>query len=105
VEDVAELCSRMAIIDRGEILLEAEPLGAIDALRGRLWRRVVAKAELPEVERRHSVICTKLVSGRTVVHVFGAERPGPEFEPVEPGLEDVYFSVMTGQHGARALAA
>src|SRR5690349_17575499 len=76
VEDVAELCSRMAIIDRGEILLEAEPLGAIDALRGRLWRRVVPKAELPEVERRHAVTCTKLVAGRTVVHVFGAERPG-----------------------------
>ena len=105
VEDVAELCSRMAIIDRGEILLEAEPLGAIDALRGRLWRRVVPKAELPEVERRHAVTCTKLVAGRTVVHVFGAERPGAEFEPVEPGLEDVYFSVMTGHHGARAVPA
>ncbi len=46
VEDVAELCRRMAIIDRGEILLEAEPLAAIDALRGRVWRRVVAKHEL-----------------------------------------------------------
>jgi ABC-2 type transport system ATP-binding protein len=34
VEDVVELCSRMAIIDRGEILLEAEPLHAIDCSRG-----------------------------------------------------------------------
>src|SRR3954451_4039680 len=53
VEDVAELCSRMAIIDRGEILLEAEPLAAVVALRGRVWRRVVAKLDLPEIERRH----------------------------------------------------
>src|SRR3954451_12812408 len=60
VDDVAELCSRMAIIDKGEILLEAEPLAAVVALRGRVWRRVVAKAELPDVERRHRVICTKL---------------------------------------------
>jgi ABC-2 type transport system ATP-binding protein len=100
VEDVAELCSRMAIIDRGEILLAGEPQREVDALRGRLWRRVVPKSELPEIERRHPVICTKLVAGRTVVHVRGDAPPGPEFEPVEPELEDVYFSVMAGHHGA-----
>ncbi len=101
VEDVAELFQRMAIIDQGEILLEAEPLAAIEALRGRVWRRVVAKQELPEVERRHRVIATKLLAGRTLVHVHADARPGPEFEPVEPDLEDVYFSVMAGHHGAR----
>lgn len=105
VEDVAELCSRMAIINKGEILLEAEPLAAIDALRGRVWRRIVAKAELPDIERRHRVICTKLQSGRTLVHVFAESRPGPEYELAEPDLEDVYFSVMAGHHGARAAAA
>jgi hypothetical protein len=84
----------MAIIDRGEILLEAEPLAAIDALRGRVWKRVVAKHELDEVERHHRLICTKLQAGRTLVHVHADARPGPEFEPVEPDLEDVYFSVM-----------
>jgi ABC-2 type transport system ATP-binding protein len=105
VDDVAELCSRMAIIDRGEILLEAEPLGAIDALRGRVWRCVVAKQELPEVERRHRVIATKLLAGRTLVHVHADARPGPEFEAVEPDLEDVYFSVMAGHAGGRDAGA
>jgi ABC-2 type transport system ATP-binding protein len=100
VEDVSELCTRMAIIDRGEILLEAEPLCAIDELRGRVWRRVIAKQELPALEREHAVISTKLLSGRTVVHVYNDEPPGPGFEPVEPDLEDVYFSTMAGHHGA-----
>ncbi|HEX6901894.1 MAG TPA: ABC transporter ATP-binding protein [Thermoanaerobaculia bacterium] len=104
VEDVSELCTRMAIIDRGEILLEAEPLRAIDELRGRVWRRVIAKQELAAMEREHAVISTKLLSGRTVVHVHGDGQPGPGFEPVEPDLEDVYFSTMAGHHGAaRAL--
>jgi ABC-type multidrug transport system ATPase subunit len=102
VEDVAELCSRMAIIDKGRILLEAEPFAAIAALRGRVWTRVVAKAELPALEQRHKVICTKLLGGRTLVHVYAESSPGPEFEPVEPGLEDVYFSVMAGHQGAHA---
>jgi ABC-type multidrug transport system ATPase subunit len=102
VEDVAELCPRMAIIDRGEILLEAEPLAAIAALRGRVWRRVVSKQELPEIERRYRLICTKLQAGRTLVHVHADTPPGPEFEPVVADLEDVYFSVMAGHHGARA---
>jgi ABC-type multidrug transport system ATPase subunit len=104
VEDVAELCSRMAIIDRGQIQLEAEPLAAIAALRGRVWRRFVAKAELPEVERNHRVISTRLQAGRTLVHVYAESLPGADFEPAEPDLEDVYFSVMAGHQGARAEA-
>lgn len=99
VEDVEELCSRMAIIDRGEILLEAEPLRAIDELRGRLWRRTVSRDELPSLEAELRVISTKLLAGRTIVHVYAESSPGMEFELVEPRLEDVYFSVMAGDHG------
>jgi len=95
VEDVSELCTRMAIIDKGEILLEAEPQRAVENLRGRIWRRVIATDALPALEREHTVISTKLLAGRTVVHVYGDASPGPGFEPVEPDLEDVYFSTMT----------
>jgi ABC-type multidrug transport system ATPase subunit len=101
VEDVADLCSRMAIINRGEILLEAEPLRAIEALRGRIWRRTLPRTDLETVKREHAVISTRLVAGRTVVHVYGEVSPGPGFEAVEPDLEDVYFSVMAGHHGAQ----
>jgi ABC-2 type transport system ATP-binding protein len=94
VEDVSELCTRMAIIDRGEILLEAEPLRAVEDLRGRIWRRVIAKSELAQVEREHTVISTKLLAGRTVVRVHGDASPGSGFEAAEPDLEDVYFSAM-----------
>jgi len=101
VEDVSELCTRMAIIDRGEILLEAEPLRAAGDLRGRIWRRVVSKQELPALEREHAVISTKLLAGRTLVHAYSETSPGAGFEPVEPDLEDVYFSTMAGQIGRR----
>jgi ABC-2 type transport system ATP-binding protein len=102
VEDVSELCTRMAIIDRGEILLEAEPLRAVDELRGRIWRRVISKEYLPEVEREHAVISTKLLAGRTVAHVYSETSPGTDFEVVVPDLKDVYFSTMAGHHGRRA---
>lgn len=101
VEDVSELCTRMAIIDQGEILLEAEPLRAVGGLRGRIWRRVIPKDGLAGVEREHAVISTKLLAGRTVVHVYGGAAPGPGFEPAEPDLEDVYFSTMAGHIGRR----
>jgi ABC-type multidrug transport system ATPase subunit len=100
VDDVSELCSRFAIIDKGTILLEAEPLEAVAALRGRMWGRVVSKSELPEVERAHAVISTKLLSGRTVVRVHSAASPGAGFEPVEPDLEDVYFSRLRADVGS-----
>jgi len=101
VEDVSELCTRMAIIDRGEILLEAEPLRAVEDLEGRIWRRVISRNDLPALEREHAVISTKLLAGRTVVHVHGDSSPGPDFEAVQPDLEDVYFSTMTGHLGSR----
>jgi len=103
VEDVSELCSRMAIIDNGEIVLEAEPMRAIEELHGRIWRRLVPKDDLPAVQRDHAVISTKLLAGRTSVHVYHETQPGPEFEPVEPDLKDVYFCAMTGHHGRRAV--
>ena len=93
VEDVSELCTSMAIINQGEILLEAEPLRAVDDLRGRIWRRMISKEALPELEREHAVISTKLLAGRTLVRVYGDTAP-PGFEPAEPDLEDVYFSAM-----------
>ena len=95
VEDVEELCSRLAIIDRGEILFTAEPSRAIDDLRGRIWRRSVTKDELAAVDARLQVISTKLLAGRTIVHVYADSSPGAEFEPVEADMKDVYFSVMS----------
>jgi ABC-type multidrug transport system ATPase subunit len=96
VEDVSELCTRMAIINKGTILLEAEPLCAIEELEERIWRKVIDKGELGEVEREHRVISTKLLAGKTVVRVYCKENPGNGFEIVEPDLEDVYFTTMAG---------
>lgn len=101
VEDVSELCTRMAIIDKGEILLEAVPLEAVADLQGLIWRLVISKEDLAAVEAEHAVISTKLLSGRTVVHVYAGTRPGPSFEAVEADLEDVYFSAMAGHVGRR----
>ena len=101
VEDVSELCTKMAIIDRGEILLEAEPLRAVDDIRGRIWRRVISKNEVHNIEQEHAVISTRLLAGRTVVHVYNDSSPGQSFEGAEPDLKDVYFSAMAGRMGRR----
>ena len=105
VEDVEELCSRMAIIDRGEILLAAEPSRAIVELRGRIWRRTVTRDALSAIERELAVISTKLLGGQTIVHVHAEASPGAAFEPVEPDLKDVYFSVMSRRRGRRVSKA
>jgi ABC-2 type transport system ATP-binding protein len=98
VEDVSELCTRMAIINKGQILLEAEPLHTIAQMEGRVWQRLVSKEELPAIEREHDVLSTKLLAGRTVVRVSSDTRPSPAFHAVEPELHDVYFSVMGGHY-------
>lgn len=101
VEDVSELCTRMAVINKGRILLEAEPLQAIDRIKGKIWRSVIEKHALPTLTQAHAVISTKLLAGRTVVRVYSDVSPGAGFEPVYPDLEDVYFSTMAGHYGLR----
>jgi ABC-2 type transport system ATP-binding protein len=96
VDDVSELCSRMAIINRGEILLEAEPLRALESLRGRIWRTMIDRAEVADYQRDYRVISTRLFAGRTVIQVHGDSAPDARFDAVEPTLEDVYFAALEG---------
>ena len=102
VDDVSELCTRMAVINKGEILLDAEPLAAVETMRGRVWERLVARDELPEIERDYDVLSTKLLAGRTVVRVYAETQPSTAFHPVDPELDDVYFSVIGGHYGRPA---
>ena len=103
VEDVSELCTRMAIIAKGQILHEAEPLRAVEGLKDKIWRRTVEKSMLVELEREHKVISTKLLSGRTVAHIYSEVDPGSGFEPVQPDLEDVYFTTMAGYYQKQSI--
>ncbi len=92
VEDVRELCPRMAIIAAGEVLLEGSPHEALDRLDGRIWSKVVATdGELGAIERDLRLVSTHLVSGQHEVRVYSESSPGEGFRHVESGLEDVYF--------------
>ncbi len=95
VEDVMDLCSQMAIINKGKLLFAGTPEDAVAGLDGRIWKRFASKTELAEIEQRYRVISHKLISGRPVVHVFSVEDPGGGFERVVP-LEDVFFSRIAG---------
>jgi ABC-type multidrug transport system ATPase subunit len=94
VEDVADLCPNMAIIANGRIVQTGAPLDLIKALDGRVWRKTIGRQELDAYRRAHEVIATRLLGGRTVIHVLSDSNPGADFEPMTGGLEDVYFSTL-----------
>jgi ABC-type multidrug transport system ATPase subunit len=102
VEDVADLCPKMAIIAEGRIVRTGAPLDLIAALDGRVWRKTIAKHELDAYRRDHEVIATRLFGGRTVIHVLAEQLPGDGFEPMQGGLEDVYFSTLAVSRRAAA---
>lgn len=92
VEDVRELCSRMAIISQGQLLLEGEPAQALEKLKGCVWKKVVATdGEREELEKTVKVISSHLVGGQHEVRVYSDSSPGQGFANTEAGLEDVYF--------------
>jgi ABC-2 type transport system ATP-binding protein len=92
VDDVRELCSRMAIIASGEVLLEGSPHEALRSLDGQIWSSIVATDDqLRSIESEMNVISTHLTGGQHEVRVFASSSPGSGFQPVPSGLEDVYF--------------
>ena len=102
VDDVRELCARMAIIASGELLLEGSPTESLAALSGRIWSKLVSTDdELRSIESQFSVISTHLVGGRHELRVYSESDPGDGFRPVDSGLEDVYFIQLSQQNDRR----
>jgi ABC-2 type transport system ATP-binding protein len=105
VEDVADLCSRMAIISQGELLMTGDPREAIKALRERVWSKLVTKTALPEYQTRHAILSTRLVAGQPLIHIYSEAPPGDGFAAVDPALEDVYFERLRLHRDSNAQAA
>ena len=94
VDDVSDLCSRMAIINKGEVILNGTPNELIKQLEGEIWKKVINKEELSQYQKEHNVISTRLFTGKLIIHVQHEKSPDSSFEAISPNLEDVYFSTV-----------
>jgi ABC-type multidrug transport system ATPase subunit len=94
VDDVADLCPLMAVLANGRLQLQGKPADLIASTRGKVWKKVIDHAELADYQARHEVISTRLFAGNTIIHVLSDSQP-KGFDPVEGGLEDVYFSTLS----------
>jgi ABC-type multidrug transport system ATPase subunit len=94
VEDVVDLCPRMAVLAAGRIQLEGAPLELIEQSRGTVWAKTIPREAMDAYRERYEVISTRLFAGRTIVHILSPSDPGDGFTAVGGGLEDVYFSTL-----------
>ncbi|MFT6867205.1 MAG: ABC-2 type transport system ATP-binding protein [Cyclobacteriaceae bacterium] len=92
VDDVRELCTKMAIINQGEVLLTGNPIETIKEIEGKIWRKTVEKESLETYKNSFTVISERLIGGKPEIHVLSDTRPDNSFDPVSADLEDVYFS-------------
>jgi ABC-type multidrug transport system ATPase subunit len=92
VQDVRELCTQMAIMDKGKVLFSGNTDDALYSIKGKVWERSIAKHELPEYQGKYKVISNKLVGGKPLIHVFSETLPGDNFTRAEENLEDVFFA-------------
>ncbi len=94
VDDVADLCPLMAVLANGRLQLEGRPADLIASTSGKVWTRTIDHSELEKYQASHEIISTRLFAGNTIIHVLSDKQP-EGFEPVEGGLEDVYFSTLS----------
>jgi ABC-2 type transport system ATP-binding protein len=93
VDDVADLCPRMAVLANGRVQLEGAPIELIAQTKGRVWTKTIDREELDAHQAAHQIISTRLFAGRTIIHILADSAP-QGFEPVNAGLEDVYFTAL-----------
>lgn len=105
VEDVVELCTNMAIINKGEVLLKGNPLQTIADIEGKVWSKTINKSELEDYRNNFNVISDRLIAGKPQIHVFSDQQPDPSFDGVAADLEDVYFSQIFAKQEAASTAA
>jgi ABC-type multidrug transport system ATPase subunit len=91
VDDVSNLCSAMAIINKGEVMVQGKPKSTLDLLQGKVFSKIVEKSALESIRNEFRVLTSRLIEGRPLVYVYSDGAPGEGFEPVEAGLEEVYF--------------
>ena len=94
VADVADLCPPMAVLANGKVQLQGSPAELIKSSRGKVWRKTIPHSELEQYQESHEVISTRMFAGNTIIHVLSDKKPAG-FEPVEGGVEDVYFSTLS----------
>ncbi len=104
VDDVKELCTDMAIINKGLVLYKGSPADAIAAVEGRIWKKVITKADLEDHRRNFSIISERLISGKPEIHVLHEGNPGDGFQPMPADLEDVYFTQIFNTQQAEVAA-
>ncbi len=92
VEDIKNLCPRMVIMNRGQVLLDAKPSDAIHQMKNQIWSISIDKTELNSYKDKYKVISAKVVEGKVLLHIKSDSIPDANFSIVEPDLEDVYFS-------------
>ncbi|EAY24752.1 ABC transporter ATP-binding protein [Microscilla marina ATCC 23134] len=100
VEDVTNLCRHMAIIHKGEVLLKGNPREVVEAAQGKVWKKMIAKVELPQHQQQYNIVSSHLFDGKVIVKAFGDECPDESFEASIPDLEDVYFSQIKAKEEA-----
>ncbi len=97
VEDISNLCHNMAIICLGEVVVKGNPNILMDAVKGRIWKKPIEKADLEKYQAEMQVISTHLKAGQTVIHVLSDQQPDASFEASDSNLEDVYFAEITSR--------
>ena len=97
VEDVKNLCPKMAILAHGEIISEGNPRELVASIEGKIWTKIIPKANLDVYKKTFDVISTKLVSGETQIRVLSDHKPEAGFDMITPNLEDYYFTTLFNQ--------
>ena len=97
VDDVSNLCTNMAIIDRGTILIQTDPGEITKEFDGKIWEKDITGVNMEEFEKEYRVISTRLFAGKNFVRIYSETNPNEDFRPVESILEDVYFYTLSSQ--------
>ncbi|MDU0113448.1 ABC transporter ATP-binding protein [Psychrosphaera aquimarina] len=97
IEDIQDLCTDMAIINRGQVLKQGSPKALMAELQGQVWCKQSGNLNLKQLAAQHQILSTKSNGAQKAVHVHSQHQPDSDFTLVEPSLEDAYFKALNSE--------
>ncbi len=91
VDDVSYLCSDMAVIHHGEVLLKASPVEVLETLGGNIFEKEINKNDIVTYREKYNMLSSRFFSGKTFIRIYSGSEPEEGFVKTAPTLEDVYF--------------
>ena len=101
VSDAESTATRIAIINKGQLLTDATPERLLQKAEGKVWEWVISSTELISIRQQYIISSTVRRGDSVHIRVIADTPPSNKASSVAPNLEDAYLDLIAATNGGQ----